>query len=256
MRGSRLINSNPSAGCGDIINRDIDGTLSGGAMQTLISVEGRSGFPNFGKNPFGLTTNQCQVLTFPQGSGVAVCPNYDYRALGVTYPTGGSGFENPNWRVDVVRDEDGDRVTPNHFRWISYVIPGKLYRLEVKNRLNSADTTVYPLTTLAHLNIGLSTGDLSNENLVTGGRNTVYDPQWIDRYVTVYAAKPTVSFRVLRCNNGEPCSTGNAPWQQISGTASLSVLQSTRGAGFFVDNVTNRIYFKFNGGDQLKFERL
>jgi plastocyanin len=239
-RGNVMIDSVPAAGCGDVINADLDGTLTGTGQPAKIVDNG---------SPFGLVTAACQMR-----DGVAICPNYDYRTLGVNYPIG-PGFANPNWRVDVVRDEDNARQTPNHFRWVAYTIPGKSYRLELRSATNASDPTVYPLTTLTHVNLELSTGDQSDPVLKPGGRNVVYDPNWASAMVTVTAAAPTAAFRVRGCNNGATCDDDSAQWPQLAPATSLAALQATQGAGYFVDVSAGRIVFKLNGGDRLRFER-
>jgi G8 domain/FG-GAP-like repeat len=249
LRGTRLIDSDLSAGCGDVIMHDIDGSFSGsGVPQKLISYNANS--QGNSASSFGLITRDCALRP---AAGVAVCPNFDYRGLSVTYPTG-AGFSNPEWYIDVVRDEDGNRVTPEHFRWISYVVPGKVYRLEVKNARNAADPAVYPLQSLSDVTLGLDYGDLS-EVPVPGGRNTVFDPAWSGRTVLVYAIAPAGAFSLRRCARGDDCNFDQTKWQAVSAAPSLGSLQSQTAAGYFLDTGANRLYFRLSGGELLRFQR-
>jgi G8 domain len=241
--GSKMIDSDPQAGCGDSINRDIDGSMSGSSTpKTLVSYN-----PNSSDNSFGLVSQECEKRA---ALGLAICPNFDYRTLGVTYPTD-PGFSNANWRIDIVRDEDNNRVTPLHYRWVSYVTPGKTYRLEVKNIINTGDMNVYALEKLAYVNLGLSVGDLS-EAPQAGGKSAVYDPTWATRSLTVSAPAPSVSFKIRFCQRGDSCDNDPAKWSQINAATNLSALQAGSSSGFVID--AGRIYFRFFGGDQLRFE--
>jgi hypothetical protein len=143
-------------------------------------------------------------------------------------------------------------MAPEHFRWVTYVIPGKVYRLEVKSRTNPLDTTVYSLKKLKHISLSLSTGDLSNPDLLLGGRDTVYDPTWNTRTLTVYAAAPVGNYRIRRCSYKESCDDDPAKWTLVNASANLAALQAASGAGYALEN--GRIYFKLRGGDQLRFE--
>ena len=234
---------------------DTDGSLSGsGVPQKLISVGGRPNWNGAGQNRFGLLTPECRVLPTSHPDGVAICPNYDYHTLGLTYPNGPTQtFSNDNWRVDVVRDGDGMRVSPEHYRWVSYVIPGKTYRLEVKSVKNSGDTAVYDLESVPYLNLSLSSGELSSANPLPGGPKPYYDPAWTTRTLTVSAPTPSSSYQIRRCVQGETCSNDSAQWPQISASSSLTSLQAASGGGYALEG--GRIYFKFGGGDSLRFER-
>ncbi len=254
-RGAKLVNSNPSAGCGDVILSDLDGSLSGaGQPRKLVNVEGRVGFPEVGTNRFGLLTSECQVALNGLSDGYAVCPNFDYRALGVTYPNGPTqNFSNDNWRIDVVRAEDGDRVTPDHFRWVSYTVPGKAYRLEVRNRLNASDTMDYGLQTLQFVNLGLSEGDFADPNPQLGGRNVMYDPVAPTRTVMTNALIPTGVYRIRACLRNTTCDQNASNWPQVSAAPSVAALQVAATSGYAVEG--GRIYFKLFGSEQLRFER-
>jgi G8 domain len=239
-KGAKLIDSAPSAGCGDVIQSDRDGTFSGmGQASKLVA----------GGSNFGLITSACQ-----KRGDVAICPNYDYRTLGVTYPLGpNERFSNDAWHVDVVRDEDGDRVSPNHFRWISYVIPGKTYRLEVKSA-NAGDAAVYPLSKLQFVNLGLNTGENASAELLPGAVNTEYDAAWITRSVKVSTPIPTGTYRIRFCKYGTSCDNDPGKWPQLNPSSSLTALDAQSESGFFAD--TAKLNFKFFGGDTLRFERL
>ncbi len=240
-KGSKLMDSDPAAGCGDIIQNDIDGSLSQQAgTRKLVSLG----------NTFGLVSKECLKNS---AAGVAICPDYDYRTLNVTYPTG-AGFANPDWHVDVVRDEDGDRVTPNHFRWVSYVIPGKTYRLETRNSRSATDTAVYPVSKLEYLQLGLSVGELAEATPPIGGRNTVYDPAWTTRSVSVSAPLPVGGYRVRFCKFGSSCKADPVKWEPLSATVSLAALNAQATSGFVADGTG--LHFKFFGGDEMRFERL
>ena len=254
-RQAKLVNSDTAAGCGDVILSDLDGSLSGtGRPQKLVGVEGRTGFPGAGTNRYGLVTQECQVTLNGLPQSFAVCPDFDYRALAVTYPNGPTqNFSNDNWQVDVVRVEDGDRVTPDHFRWVSYTVPGKAYRLEVRNRLNSADTTDYGLQNLAFLNLGLSEGDFSKPSPEPGGRAVVFDPLASTRAVMTNALNPTGAYRIRACARGVSCDQNASNWPVVSAASSVSALQATTTSGFTVEG--GRIHFKLLGGEQLRFER-
>jgi hypothetical protein len=243
---SKLVNSDPQTGCGDGITHDVDGSFSGtGSAKKLISFDARSA-----DNTFGLITNACEIRG---AAGFAICPDYDYRALTATYPTG-AGFSNPDWAVDIVREEDGNRVRPEHFRWMSYVVPGKTYRLEVKNARVANDATLYPLASLAHVTIALDRGDLARP-VESGSYGAVYDPAWAARSLLVYAAAPAVPFRVLRCLRGEDCGQDDSLWPVMSPAANLQALQTQAGPGYVVDAASQRIYFKLTGEDRLRFTR-
>jgi hypothetical protein len=236
----------------------VDGTLtSSNGPRKIISVGGRPGFAGVATNPYGLLTAECQSFVTGNISGYAVCPDHDFRALGVTYPIDAS-FSNPDWRIDVVREGDGNRVTPDHFRWISYVVPGQAYKLEVKNKRNLNDATVYGLEKLTHVELGLSTGDLSVPTLLTGARNTVYDAQWTARSIMVSAVAPAAGkvFVVRRCayQAGSECPGDTDTWPVIAQAASLSALQASTQSGYFVDTASGRIVFKFFGGDRLRIQ--
>lgn len=242
----RLVNSDPQTGCGDGVTHDLDGTMSGaGGARKLISYDARSI-----DKTFGLITSACEVRA---AAGFAVCPDYDYRALTATYPQN-SGFSNTDWVIDIVREEDGNRVRPEHFRWMSYVVPGKSYRLEVRNASVPNDLTVYPLASLAHVTLGLDRGDQSWP-VVQGAYGAVYDPAWATRSLLVYAAAPTTPFRVLRCLRDEQCEQNDAQWPVINPAASLQALQAQAGPGYVVDAASQRIYFKLTGEDRLRFTR-
>jgi hypothetical protein len=239
---ARLVNSDLSAGCGDVIQSDLDGKLSGasGARQLVK-------YPN----EFGLVTAQCQTNG---GLGVAVCPDYDYRTLGVTYPSGPNDrFSNDNWRVDVVRDEDGDRVTPDHFRWVSYTVPGKSYRLEVRSRKNAGDTSVYNLSKLEYLNLGYSAGERADPAPLEGTRALPFDPAAATRSLEVSAAAYDTGFRVRVCRAGQTCDNDPGKWALLGASSSLSALRSGSSTGYVVDS--GRLVLRFFGGDRLRLER-
>ena len=134
--GVKLVDSDPAVGCGDIVLNDLDGSISkSGQPSKLVSSDGG----------LGLVSSACQKLPV---NNVSVCPNYDYRVLNVQCPNGPTTqFAHDAWRVHVVRDGDGDRVTPKHYRWASYVIPEKSYHLEVSST-NASDAGAYSLAGL------------------------------------------------------------------------------------------------------------
>ena len=256
-RGIKLINSELAAGCGDSIVTDTDGTLSGKLQPgKLVSVGAREEFPNYRSNPYGLLTSECEIRTSQSLYGLALCPNYDYRALQVTYPTG-AGFANPDWRVDVVRAADSFRQTPDHFRWAAYVIPEWTYQLEIRNQRNLADVTSYPLTNLADITLALAAGDVADANLLPGGSAYTFDAAARNRTVMLYAAAPASAFRIRAClrTSTQPCPVNGGTWPQISPAANLNALQASTSAGYFVDQARARIYFKLFGDDVLRFER-
>jgi hypothetical protein len=135
---------------------------------------------------------------------------------------------------------------------VSYVTPGKTYRLEVKSVKNTSDANIYALEKLAYVNLGLSVGDLS-ESPELGGRNAVYDPAWATQSLTVSAPAPNVSFKIKFCQRGDACNNNDSvTWTQINAATNLSALQAGSSSGFVLDG--GRIYFRFFGGDQLRFE--
>ena len=240
--GAKLIDSDPAVGCGDIILSDLDGSISkSGQPSKLVSSD----------SGLGLVSSACQKLLV---NGVSVCPNYDYRTLNVQYPTGPNAqFANDAWRIDVVRDEDGDRVTPKHFRWASYVIPEKTYHLEVKST-NATDTGVYNLAKLGFVNIGLTVGDHVNAELLPGGHDSYYDPAAATHSVSLWVAAPAGTYRIRRCEYRATCGNDPTKWPVVAAAASLSGLQAQTSSGYFAD--ASKLSFKFFGGDQLRFERL
>jgi hypothetical protein len=254
-RDAKLIDSVPAAGCGDAILTDFDGSLSGvQGMRQIVSVDGDpySSYP--GANYFGQATSECQVRLMGYFESYAICPYYDYRVLNVTYPEGPvEWFYNDMWKIDVVRTQDGNRYTPNHFRWAAYVIPGKSYRLETRKRQNVNDVTDYGLQNLAYVDLGLSKGDFADAATKPGGPNIWFDPAAATRTLIVNAPTPTLAYRVRRCQNGTSCNENPGSWPVISATQTLAQLQAASGAGYAVEG--GRIHFKLFGGDRLRFER-
>lgn len=255
VSGARMINSDPAAGCGDVLMSDLDGAFSGApGPRRIVSVEGRPNWPSAGSNAFGLTTSACQIFTPGRPDGYAVCPNYDYRALGVTYPTG-AGFANPDWRVDVVRTVDGVRQTPNHFRWAAYTIPGFSYALEVRNQRNLNDPVSYPLNSLAMMELGLSDGDFADPQLELGGRNLSYDPQAVARSVSVGAMLPAAGFRIRICARQTSCSSNPLAWPVLSAASSLASFNSSTRSAWIADPVNGKLLLRLFGGDRLHYQR-
>ena len=240
--GAKLINSDPAVGCGDIVLSDLDGSISkSGKPSKLVSSDAR----------LGLVSSACQKLPV---NGVAVCPNYDYRVLNVQYPNGPTAqFANDMWRVHVVRDEDGDRVTPQHYRWASYVIPEKSYHLSVSST-NAADAGAYSLSKLAWVNIGLSEGDHANAELPAGGHDSYFDPAAATRAFNLWVAPPGGAYRIRLCERKANCDNDSTKWPVVSATSSLAGLQTQTSSGYFAD--ASKLSFRFFGGDQLRFERL
>lgn len=255
-KGSTLIDSDPGAGCGDGIVDDTDGSISGtGRPQKIVRIEGRRDNENFGIDPFGLVTADCRKITIFSDNSVAICPNYDYRSFEVSIPTGPSEQAlNDNWRLDVVREDDGLRMFRDQANWLSYAIAGKLYRLEIRNRKNTADTKAYGLETLQNVNLELRTDDLPDPVYSSPEQKiTAFDPAWSTRSVIFYAAAPTGTYRIRRCAQGATCDQDRSKWEQISATSSIAALQSGSRNGYAVEG--GRVYFKLFGGDQLRFER-
>jgi hypothetical protein len=248
MSRSKLINSTPAAGCGDAITHDTDGTVSGTGRPQKIVPYGT----NSTDQTFGLVTSAC---TLQAALGVAVCPEYDYRGLTVTYPIS-SSFSNPDWVIDVVRDEDSNRVRPNHFRWMSYVIPGKSYRLEVKSARSETDPNIYPLASLSDITLGLDRGDVSNA-VLPGGESGMYDPAWANRTITVTAPAPTTAFRILRCPRNVECeqSFQQGNWVPIGAASTVAALAAMTTSGYVIDSTSGRIVFRLYGDEKLRFER-
>ena len=255
-KGARLIDSDPAAGCGDGIVSDTDGSISGtGQPQKIVRIEGRSDNPNFGRDPFGLVTAACRRVNSTSDNSVAICPNYDYRSFEIGIPPGPTEQSlNDNWRLDLVREEDGLRLYREQASWLSYAIAGKLYRLEIRNRKNPADTKAYGLETVQSVNLELRTDDLPDP--ASSGpelKITTFDPAWVTRGVMFYAAAPTGVYRIKRCSQGSVCDRDPAKWEQLVVTANLASLQASSGNGYVVEG--GRVYFKLLGGDQLRFER-
>jgi hypothetical protein len=170
----------------------------------------------FGYGGFGRTDNVAFV-NFNSGRQVV-------RTLtcGIEFPRfamGRSKRINPDWLIDIVREEDGNRVRPEHFRWVSYVASGKSHRLEVKNA------------------------------------RVPRVPAWAIRSLLVHAVAPTTPFRVLRCLRDEPCDQNDALWPVINPAASLAALQAQAGPGYTLDAASQRIYLKLTGEDRLRFAR-
>jgi hypothetical protein len=253
IREARMIDSEPASGCGDVVLSDLDGSVSGSSgARRLVSVEGRPQWPSAGRNGFGLLTSACTAYTPGRPDGYAVCPNYDYRALEVSYPTG-AGFANPDWRVEVVRSADGLRQTPEHFRWAAYAIPGFAYAIEVRNQRTPSDPTVYPLDVLSDVEFGLSEGDFARATLPVGGSAFSFDPDAATRSVTLEMALPASGFRLRGCFRDTACAQNAASWPVIAPAASLAALAASGRSGYFRD--ANRLYVRLLGAERLRYER-
>ncbi len=255
-KGAKMIDSDPAAGCGDGILSDTDGSISGtGQPQKIVRIEGRSDNANFGRDRFGLVTSDCRRVNSSSDNSVAICPNYDYRSFEIGIPPGPSEqFLNDNWQLDLVREEDGLRLSREQASWLSYAIAGKLYRLEIRNRKDTTDTKTYGLETVQSVSLELRTDDLPDP-AYSGPelKITTYDPAWATRSVIFYAAAPTGAYRIKRCSQGSVCDRDPTKWEQLGATSSLAALQSGSSNGYAVDG--GRVYFKLFGGDQLRFER-